>query len=66
MGDEKWLQTILASLNLDYPHFGMNYEDYGSLPADNICYYAMSAFGQGSFSYSDTNVRAFLLSPMMV
>lgn len=59
MGDEKWLD-YLSKFKFGLPtRFGMNYEDYGGLPADNIVTYAMSAFGQGISVTQAQMLRAF-------
>ena len=59
MGDEKWLD-YLSKFKFGLPtRFGMNYEDYGGLPADNIVTYAMSAFGQGISVTQIQMLRAF-------
>lgn len=54
MGNEKWL-NYLSKFKFGYPtRFGMNGEDSGIFPSDNIVNIAMSSFGQG---ISVTNVQ---------
>lgn len=59
MGDAKWL-NYLAKFRFGYPtRFGMNDEDAGIYPSDNIVTVAMSSFGQGISVTNVQMLRAF-------
>lgn len=59
MGDARWL-SYLSKFRFGYPtRFGMNNEDGGIFPADNIVTIAMSSFGQGISVTNTQMLRAF-------
>ncbi len=59
MGDEKWL-NYLTKFRFGYPtRFGMEAEEAGMLPADNIVSIAMSSFGQGINVTQTQMLRSF-------
>lgn len=59
MGDARWLY-YLSRFRFGYPtRFGMNDEEVGIFPADNIVTIAMSAFGQGISVTNTQMLRAF-------
>lgn len=59
MGDTRWL-SYLSKFRFGYPtRFGMNNEDGGIFPADNIVTIAMSSFGQGISVTNTQMLRAF-------
>lgn len=59
MGDEKWL-NYLTKFRFGYPtRFGMDAEEAGMLPADNIVSIAMSSFGQGINVTQTQMLRSF-------
>ena len=59
MGDAKWID-YLSKFKFGLPtRFGMGYEEYGALPADNAVTIAMSSFGQGIGVTQVQMLRAF-------
>ena len=59
MGNAKWID-YLSKFKFGLPtRFGMGYEEYGALPADNAVTIAMSSFGQGIGVTQVQMLRAF-------
>ena len=59
MGNDKWLD-YLSKFKFGLPtRFGMGYEEYGAMPADNYVTVAMSSFGQGIGVTQVQMLRAF-------
>lgn len=60
LGDDKWL-NYLSKFRFGYPtRFGMQDENGGALPEDNIVSIAMTSFGQGINATQIQMLRAFL------
>lgn len=60
MGQDKWL-NYLGKFRFGFPtRFGMDSEEFGLLPADNIVSIAMSSFGQGISVTEVQMLRGFL------